>query len=257
MPWITVDCDILDHPKLVALPSDSARLGWLATMLEAKRQRQPGRFANERHYKHVIGKYARFLALYLAGGLLEREGEALVIHDWSQHQRDRTDTTNAERQRRHRERQAEARDVTQPVTPLRNDSHAHAGPVAVDVGVSVPVEEDDDEGTLRTRVARLGVLIRQLTRRDFRYREGSAIWQTMTDDLVAVGDEKLAAAYRAVVADATGPLDEAGVVYGAHKRLFQIPDAPRVSPAQRKQSEHDELLAKARRGELRTRPVPS
>lgn len=87
MSWITVDTKLPDHPKMAALPSDTARWGWLVTLLEAKEQRVPGTFAGERHYRHVMVRHGRFLPDYLKVGLMDRDEDGtLHVHDWKRHQ---------------------------------------------------------------------------------------------------------------------------------------------------------------------------
>jgi hypothetical protein len=86
MPWITVDCHLSEHPKMAELPSDAARWGWIVVLTKAKLQRQPGRFASERHFKEVLGRHAKHLPSYRAAGLMDADGDALVIHDWERHQ---------------------------------------------------------------------------------------------------------------------------------------------------------------------------
>lgn len=87
MLWKTVDVDIYKHPKLAGLPSDSARYGWIVTLLEAKAQRHPGTFASRGHYREVMGRFGKFLPDYLAAGLLEEhEDGSLAVHGWAQHE---------------------------------------------------------------------------------------------------------------------------------------------------------------------------
>lgn len=86
MIWITVDVKLPDHAKMAELSSDAARWGWLVTLCKAKEQRKPGSFATERHYRHVLGKYGRYLKEYVKAGLIDREGEVLHVHDWRRHQ---------------------------------------------------------------------------------------------------------------------------------------------------------------------------
>ena len=85
--WIAIDCDLFDHPKMVDLPSDSARYGWLVTLSKAKRQRNAGSFASAKHFTHVLGRYGKYVTDYVKAGLLDRDdtGE-LTIHDWRKHQ---------------------------------------------------------------------------------------------------------------------------------------------------------------------------
>lgn len=87
MTWITIDVALAKHPKLAELPNDSARYGWIVTLCEAKTQRRPGTFASDRHFREVLGRYARFLQDYIGARLLERDEDgALHVHDWRRHQ---------------------------------------------------------------------------------------------------------------------------------------------------------------------------
>ena len=108
MLWKTVDVDIYKHPKLAGLPSDSARYGWIVTLLEAKAQRHPGTFASDRHYREVVGRFGKFLPDYLAAQLLDlNEDGSLAVHGWTQHE-------GRVRQAKHRDK-----DVT-PALPERD-----------------------------------------------------------------------------------------------------------------------------------------
>jgi hypothetical protein len=85
--WIALDCDLFDHPKMVDLPSDSARYGWIVTLSKAKRQRNAGSFASTKHFSHVMGKFGKFADTYVKAGLLEKADDgSLTIHDWRKHQ---------------------------------------------------------------------------------------------------------------------------------------------------------------------------
>src|SRR3990167_5176369 len=86
-PWITVRVGLAKHPKVAELPNDTARFGWIVTLCEAKIQRKPGTFTSDRHYRQVIGRYAKHLPDYIAAGLLERDqDDTLRVHNWRQHQ---------------------------------------------------------------------------------------------------------------------------------------------------------------------------
>jgi hypothetical protein len=74
----------------------------------------------------------------------------------------------------------------------------------------------------------------------------------MRADWQALGFDRVAEAYRGVVADAQGtPLDAAGVIFGGHKRLYRIPDVPRETPQQASERETRELRALAAKGKDR------
>lgn len=63
--------------------------------------------------------------------------------------------------------------------------------------------------------------------RPFSWGRGSPIFDTLAADVADLGLDRVTAEYRAVKAAADGqPIDAAGIVFGAHKRLYRIPDAP-------------------------------
>lgn len=109
-PWIKLKIGMRRSDKLGDLPSDSARLGYIYTLLEAKVQRRMGTFVNRRAFADVLGAYGKFFVEYVKRGLLHvaplqcvecatRHGELIagtvVVHDFLREQRD---PTNAERQ---------------------------------------------------------------------------------------------------------------------------------------------------------------
>lgn len=127
-PWIKLKVGMRRSGKLAALPSDSARLGWFYTLLEAKVQRRTGTFDSRGHFGLVIGKYERYLDDYVRVGFAHiapalcpdcqgRYGDigagTVVVHDFLAIQRD---PTNADRQADYRARHGDAR-VTASVTP--------------------------------------------------------------------------------------------------------------------------------------------
>lgn len=74
--------------------------------------------------------------------------------------------------------------------------------------------------------------VEDLTGRPFGWGSGSPIFETLAADVRDLGVERVTTEYRAVRAAANGnPIDPAGIVFGAHKRLFPIPDAPRTAKA--------------------------
>lgn len=128
-PHILVDATLASNPKVVGLPSDAARFGWIVTLGAGRLVRPAGRFANLAQLRTLIGRYARFVPVYLERGLLERgdglcprcrtldgiRPDALVIHDWSAHQV----------RRRHAETQREYRAVSSVKTGLETSQKDH------------------------------------------------------------------------------------------------------------------------------------
>lgn len=150
-PYVAMDATIRNNAKLAALPSDTARLGWLYVGLgSAKLQRPSGCFRSRAHWHEVAGRFGRYLAQYLDQGLIEQAPKlcerceaawpelpagALVIHDWTRHQTNpgaagpieepKLPIPGFERTRRWRERQSDSdADMTRNVTAIPGDSDA-------------------------------------------------------------------------------------------------------------------------------------
>ena len=87
MSWIAVDVDLWAHPKMSALPNDTARYGWLVVLSQAKSQKPAGTFASEKHFKEVMGRFGRYMNDYFGARLLFTDAEGRVaINDWQKHQ---------------------------------------------------------------------------------------------------------------------------------------------------------------------------
>lgn len=114
-PWVKVKIGARRSGKLAGLPSDTARLGYFYTLLEAKVQRRMGVFDNRAHFVEVLGRFGKHLSSYLEVGLVHeapglcaecrrrhpnaKKGQ-IVVHDYLREQRD---PTNADRQAAWRE----------------------------------------------------------------------------------------------------------------------------------------------------------
>lgn len=142
-PWWKCRVGLRRSDKLAALPSDSARLGWVYVLCESKLQRRLGVFVSRVHFGDVMGRYVRYLNDYIAAGLAHEspalcdrckasypeaaDGE-IVIHDYRREQRD---PTNADRQADYRgsgrNGQGNAK-VTPKVTPKVTASSVTVGP---------------------------------------------------------------------------------------------------------------------------------
>lgn len=102
-PHVLVSARASEHPKIIDLPSDKARWGWLVMLGKAKLQRPDGRFASLRVLDSVLGEYRRYIDDYLKGGILENVGHLcdecarwlpqidrrpgeIVVHDWDKNQ---------------------------------------------------------------------------------------------------------------------------------------------------------------------------
>jgi hypothetical protein len=245
-PWVAIEAAIRVNHKLVALPSDSARWGWVCLLGEAKQQRPAGTFRSLAHLREAAGRFARFVPDYQKQHLLETAGAlcercekrwpsipdgVVVIHDWSVHQRD---PGSAERSADWREAQKQGTDERTPneKRTLGDTDPSRALSLSMSTSESetnprepyqVPRPSDD--------VWRISLVVEELVG-SFPYSPGSRVFDAMAEDVGKLGVERVESAYRALRAEyASEPMDAAGIVYGAHKRLFRIPDAPRTGKA--------------------------
>lgn len=278
VPWVAIDAGIRTSPKLAALPSDSARLGWLYIGLgEAKLQRPAGRFASRAHWAEVAGRFARYLPSYLAVGLLEEAPElcdrcraawgelpagTLVVHDWQRHQRD---PTGAVRVAALRDRRSSNGDVT-PETRQRNA--VRNGDVTAERrrgnGAVTPdsrargMTETETETYVSTELERADSSLGGAARANGAVHDDDPLlgvrgWlsQRRADidpggrpaiELARLVDRHGAEAVIAAMASLPGPLtDGRQFVYGAAKALAPIPDVRR--PVKGFQRSADEVAA--------------
>lgn len=241
-PWVAVEAAIRVNHKLVALPSDSARWGWVCILGEAKQQRPAGAFHSLAHLREAAGRFARFIPDYQRAHLLETapdlcdrcakkwpkaDAGTLVVHDWHVHQVDPGAAKRAKDWREGADRTGAERETneissfvdTDPSRALSLSMSTSLSETQPGDGYQVPRDGDD--------VWETAVLIESLVG-TFPYSRGSRVFDLMVDDVRTLGREKVADAYRSLRAEyATEPMDAAGIVFGAHKRLFPIPDAPR------------------------------
>lgn len=236
-PWIKVDADADESDKLAGLPNHSARWGWFRMMCRAKTQRRMGVFAGQVHLRQLLGTEGRYVPDMVKAGLLHfwptdcgrcasdylgdaTDGE-LVVHDYRREQRD---PTNADRQAGYRDRNAVSNgDSNATVPPL---SRAPSPSPSTSPSETIP-REPYQVSRPTDDVWRIAHLIEDLVG-TFPYTPGSRVFDAMAEDVGKLGADRVEGAYRAIRAEyATEPMDAAGVVFGAHKRLFPIPDAPR------------------------------
>lgn len=148
-PWIKVKVGLVRSDKLGALPSDTARWGWMKVLAEAKLQRRMGLFASVKAIADLIGRHGRFVPEYISAGLLHvapalcdrclvQYGDAhpseVMVHDYRIEQRD---PTNADRQADWRNGSVTPA-VTEPVT-------LKVTPVSRAQGMTVTVTETERE----------------------------------------------------------------------------------------------------------------
>jgi hypothetical protein len=244
-PWIKIDADADESDKVAGLPNHSARWGWLRMMCRAKTQRRMGIFAGTVHLRQLLGTEGRYVPDMVKAGLLHAwpvdtddcdrcasdyaqdatDGD-LVVHDFRREQRD---PTNADRQSGYRERNAdrngESNGESNGFVPTL--SRALSPSLSESPSVAPPREPYQLADPRRDALEAMAA-IEDLTHRQFSWGVGSKICDTLVADVADLGLDRVVAEYRAVKVAADGdPIDAAGIVFGAHKRLYRIPDGPR------------------------------
>lgn len=225
-PWVRVDCDLMRHPKTLALPDWIARAGVVDVLGSAKITPHPGTFASRAHFGVMVAApFVPYLEDYIRAGWIELQADgSLSVHEWDRFQ---IDPTRNDRQGRFRERNGEVNaDVTEKVTEkVTLPSRALSSSPSMS-----PSSSSLEDVTSRARaheanpVFDLVELVEKLTDRPFGYTAGSKVWEALAADCRALGCQRVADAYRTVKAEANGtPLDAAGMVYGGHKALYPIP----------------------------------
>jgi len=244
-PWVAVEAAIRVNHKLVALPNDSARWGWICLLGEAKQQRPAGSFRSASHLREAAGRFARFIPKYTEQHLLEiapalcprchkrwpgvPEG-TVVVHDWHAHQRDPGAADRAKDWRDNAERTDDEREPYEKRTRGDTD-HSRALSLSMSTsdqpdeesGYQVPRASDDLWSVVQVVEDLIG---------PFGYSRGSPVFEKLAADVASCGVERVVTTYRALRSEySTEPMDAAQLVYGGHKRLFPIPDAPRQGKA--------------------------
>lgn len=241
-PWWRTDADAHKSDKLVRLPGDAARWAWFTMGCEAKVQRHMGVFADRAYLRFLLGAYARHLPALERNDLVHEwptpcadcatdyrgtaTDGAMVVHNY---RRKQVDPTNADRQARFRERHGQSdAESNGDVTSISRAESQSPSPS--------PSENPDRDGyqvrSDRSDAFEAMQLVEELTGRPFGWGPGSKVADLVIADVADLGLERVTAEYRQVKAEANGsPIDIAGVVYGAHKRLYRIPDAPRQGRA--------------------------
>jgi hypothetical protein len=90
--WIALYPGILDSEKWGDLPDDTTRLAWIVALLLASRQPVEGRFDSAPHLsrllrKEGIGGAEARVAELLSHGVLDADGDAVVIRGWTKWQK--------------------------------------------------------------------------------------------------------------------------------------------------------------------------
>ena len=143
----------------------------------------------------------------------------------------------SERDRRSERAAASARKRWDDATALRPHSDRNASGTGRNADPmpirTAPIQSEPNQSEPDARRDALEAIgaVEDLTGRPFGWAPGSPIVDTLTADVADLGLARVLSEYRSVKAAADGsPIDPAGIVFGAHKRLYPIPDAPPRKP---------------------------
>lgn len=169
-PQVLISVRIDGSEKIVHLPSDRARWGWIIVLGRAKLRRPAGEFPSRAVLAHDLGWHARFIPDYLKAGLLEDHDGRLVVHDWQKHQGRRSEIPVPGRERTAKWRRERDGDVTpstsQSDATVTQPSRARASALSPSLslspetsprnGTAVPAPEDEPEAPAIAYLASVG-----------------------------------------------------------------------------------------------------
>lgn len=87
------------------------------------------------------------------------------------------------------------------------------------------------------------LLVENLTRRPFNYREGNNVHDTLVGDVAQHGAERMGDEYRRYQQGNGGSLDAAQLVFGVHNALHPLIKAKPMTEAERKDAEIQAAIA--------------
>jgi hypothetical protein len=250
-PWIAVSIELIGHDKFTDLPSDTARLGLIVAVWAAAKKRRPsGVFKNERQFREVTGRYARFLDHYISTGFLHRApvecssarcrrafanlpAGAIACHDWHVHQRD-----HAMRQLAYRLSDA-ASDARSDVpsdalsdAPSDSGSDSRSDPASRALSLSMSTSPNPTYETGTEVPDSLDAAHRWLVEHRLGIAEAGAIGVELARLAAKVETPEILATFEAVLEEAEGAgirlLDGRQVVTAARQKLAPLYPLPRT-----------------------------
>lgn len=178
---------------------------------------------------------ARLIARLVSIRLVDETPDGHAIHDWADWQRPYRGPSDmpeavAERQRnkRRRDAQVSTRDVTTDIRDTTTDKKRVEQTRTDQKEQTAPAPDDAYDVML---------LVENLTRRPFNYREGHNVHDTLVGDVAAHGASKMSDAYRSWHQRQGGPVDAAQLVFGVHNDLHPLVKSKPMTEQERKDAE--------------------
>lgn len=236
--WVKVAREL---PKTRGSYPDGPIVALVFAFCKAAEQPEPGTFDSVPILRAILdasgNKRGRWVPFLIEHGdvVVGSDGRA-TLPNWRSFQEEGTSTQRVREHRERKRRNASGNGIGNTDETLHaTDEEPYAGaPPRRERPSDVRTSHDVRRSSERENGARgddgiweMAVVIESLVG-TFPYSRGSRVFDLMADDVRTLGREKVEAAYRSLRTEyATEPMDAAGIVFGAHKRLFPIPDAPR------------------------------
>ncbi len=237
--WVKVAREL---PKKRGDYPDGAIVALVFSFCKASEQPTPGSFESVGVLRAILdatggrrGRWVPYLVEH--GDLVIAEGGVATLPNWLVFQEEGRSTHRVQKHRATRGKQPSNADET--LHPPFHETEVKPLAGAGDRGDSSLRSERDvlltkNETPLSGRETRANdatwnicLLVEELTSRPFTFHRGNSVFDMLAEDVKSLGAERVSAEYRAVSRASNGmPMDAAGIVFGAHKRLFVIPDPP-------------------------------
>lgn len=241
-PYVRVYYRIVDDPKFAAVFDDDSRLAcWLRLLLVAD-----GTWPAPAPIPANV-KRSAFQHLVDVGLVDVIAGGRYRIHGMDAERGERRDKARNAALTMHSNRSANAEQSHSGSSSNGNDLaddeslriRARSAPLRSEPLQSAPRQRARSDSDDTWDVA---LLIEELTGRT----PSPKVTEDLRADVSQLGAQRVMAAIREVHADGPGPFDAAGLVYGAHNALFPLPGSRRETPAERKQRERDDYIARTK-----------
>lgn len=221
-PYSRVYWEVIDDPKFSGLWDDDRSLAaWLRLLLAADMA-----WPASASLYHGVNRTA--LDKLCRAGLVDMQGAGRFrIHGLDKERQQRSDEA--------RRAVSQRNDRSTPVERAYTEDDGWSptdGLPSRDEPSKAETRQSRDEPSKSQSAPAFDVmlLVENLTRRPFNYREGHQVHDTLVGDVAAHGSDKIGDAYREAARSAPGPVDAAQLVFGVHNALHPLMKAAPAKP---------------------------
>lgn len=241
-PYSRVYWEVIDDPKFAHVWDDDRALATWLRLLVAADMAWPASATLPR------SSHAKSVAVLVDAGLVDRQaGDRYRIHGLDKERNARSEQAAGAANARHNGMHPD-----EPPHPASTADGMRPHPVSN--AQRMPSQDEQRRAEQRRDEASkaharngsdvwdVSLLIEELTGRT----PSPKVTEDLRADVEQLGAARVMDAIREVHAEGPGPFDPAGLVYGAHNALFPLPGSRRETPAERKERERQEYLARTR-----------